>query len=240
MKVTREATWIALVAGFAPVAYSRAQSPVPVTVENFIRAESDLYFTTVAVKEGRFGKLGHNREVADVDNQTIVRLNRDTLYSSGVFDLDAGPVTITLPDAGDRFMSLQVITEDQYTPAIYDTRPHTFTRERSAPGTSSSASGHWSIPLILATWTPSTPCRTPSRSSSPAAPEVRDTGLGPSQPEEDPRCARRPREHPHRHQPVLRNAGRGRSGRAADLGGGDLGRQSAQGRDLPQLHPADE
>ena len=82
------------------------------------------------MKEGRFGKLGHNREVADVDNQTIVRLNRDTLYSSGVFDLDAGPVTITLPDAGDRFMSLQVITEDQYSPpAIYDTAPHTFTRE---------------------------------------------------------------------------------------------------------------
>jgi hypothetical protein len=28
-------------------------------------------------------------------------------------DLDAGPVTITLPDAGKRFMSMQVINEDE-------------------------------------------------------------------------------------------------------------------------------
>ena len=35
-----------------------------------------------------------------------------------MFDLDAGPVTITLPDAGKRFMSLQVISEDQYAPMV--------------------------------------------------------------------------------------------------------------------------
>ena len=31
-----------------------------------------------------------------------------------MFDLDAGPVTITLPDGGDRFMSLLIIDEDHY------------------------------------------------------------------------------------------------------------------------------
>jgi hypothetical protein len=36
-------------------------------------------------------------------------MNRDTRYSAAVFDLDAGPVTIALPDAGKRFMSMQVI-----------------------------------------------------------------------------------------------------------------------------------
>ena len=36
-----------------------------------------------------------------------------------MFDYDAGPVTITLPDAGNRFMSMQVIDEDQYTHAVY-------------------------------------------------------------------------------------------------------------------------
>jgi hypothetical protein len=36
-----------------------------------------------------------------------------------VFDLDAGPVTITLPNAGKRFMSLQIINEDHYVPAVY-------------------------------------------------------------------------------------------------------------------------
>ena len=75
---------------------------VPVTVDNFIRAETDLCFTTIAVKQGGFGKLQHHREMMPIDNQTIIRTNRDALYSSGVFDLDAGPVTLTLPDSGDR------------------------------------------------------------------------------------------------------------------------------------------
>ena len=52
--------------------------------------------------------------MASIDHQTIIRLNRDTLYSVGVFDLAAGPVTVTLPDADKRFMSLQIINEDHY------------------------------------------------------------------------------------------------------------------------------
>lgn len=93
-------------------------SPVPVTADNFVRAESDLYFSGV-VKNGGFGKFDHTREPAPLDKQTVIRLNRDTLYSAAVFDLDAGPVTITLPDAGTRFMSLQVIDEDQYTHGVH-------------------------------------------------------------------------------------------------------------------------
>ena len=57
--------------------------------------------------------------MADIDNQTVIRLNRDTLYSFGVFDLDAAPVKVTLPDAGKRYMALQVIDEDQYAPAVF-------------------------------------------------------------------------------------------------------------------------
>jgi hypothetical protein len=112
------------------VAQQQTGAPVPVTVETFIRAESDLYFSAVALKEGGFGKFEHKREVSPIDNQNVIRLNRDTLYSAAVFDLDAGPVTVTLPDAGTRFMSMQLITEDQYTPpAIYGPGPHTLTKE---------------------------------------------------------------------------------------------------------------
>jgi hypothetical protein len=101
-----------------------------VTEANFARAESDTYFASF-VKDGAFGKLVHSRELADVDNQTVVRLNRDTLYSTGVFDLDAGPVTITLPDANGRFMSLLLINQDHYNPAtFYEPGPHTITREQ--------------------------------------------------------------------------------------------------------------
>jgi hypothetical protein len=100
----------------------------PVTVENFTRAESDMYMADNA-KEG-FGAISSRREPASIDHQTVIRLNRDTLYSFGVFDLDAGPVTITMPDAGKRFMSLQVINQDHYVPTVlYTAGPHTFTRD---------------------------------------------------------------------------------------------------------------
>jgi para-nitrobenzyl esterase len=57
-------------------------------------------------------------------------MNRDTLYSSGVFDLDAGPLTITLPDAGRRFMSMQVINQDHYTLQVsYAPGRHVLDRE---------------------------------------------------------------------------------------------------------------
>jgi hypothetical protein len=102
---------------------------VRVTADNFIRAESDLYFGNVA-KDGGFGKFTHIRELTPLDKQLVVRSNRDTLYSAGVFDLDAGPVTITLPDPGGRFMSMQVITEDHYVPAVfYGQGEHTLARD---------------------------------------------------------------------------------------------------------------
>jgi hypothetical protein len=105
---------------------------VPVTPDNFVRAESDLYFAGV-VRNGGFGKFDHTREPAPIDKQTVVRLNRDTLYSAAVFDLDAGPVTITLPDAGGRFMSMQVIDEDENTHAVhYGAGRYTLTRDEIA------------------------------------------------------------------------------------------------------------
>lgn len=107
--------------------------PLPVTPDNFARAESDLYFAGV-VKNGGFGRFDHTREPAPLDKQTVIRLNRDTLYSAAVFDLDAGPVTITLPDAAGRFMSLQVINEDQYTYGVFY-KPGTYTLTRQEIGT---------------------------------------------------------------------------------------------------------
>jgi hypothetical protein len=116
----------AVVAGHVP---SFAADTIPVTVDNFVRAESDLYFGGV-IKDFGFGKIGYNRAPAPIANQTVIRLNRDTLYGGGVFDLDAGPVTITLPDAGKRFMSLQILNQDEYTPAVYyGAGSHTLTKE---------------------------------------------------------------------------------------------------------------
>jgi hypothetical protein len=107
-----------------------AESSIPVTPDNFPRAESDLFFSGV-VKDGGFGKFMHRREPTPIARQTVIRMNRDTLYSAAVFDLDAGPVTITLPDPGKRFLSMQVIDEDEYTPeVVYGAAVRTLTRDQ--------------------------------------------------------------------------------------------------------------
>ncbi|MBS0579662.1 MAG: DUF1254 domain-containing protein [Proteobacteria bacterium] len=109
---------------------ARAETAVPVTVDKFTRAETDNYLVLNAKDAGGTGKLKHNREPADIDNQTVIRLNRDTLYSFAVLDLAAGPATVSLPDAGKRFMSLMVINEDHYVPFVaYHHEPLTLTEQ---------------------------------------------------------------------------------------------------------------
>ena len=124
---------VLLLVAAAPLTAASAPSHAPapavsVTPDNFPRAESDLNFAG-AVKEGGLGKFFHRREPTALDRQTVTRMNRDTLYSRAVFDLDAGPVTISLPEAGKRFISMQVVDEDAYTDKVfYGPGPHTLTR----------------------------------------------------------------------------------------------------------------
>jgi len=111
-----------------------AQAPagkaVPVTVDNFTRAETDKTFDTMQ-KRGGFGKFDHFRELSSLDKQIVPRQNRDTLYSVAVFDLDAGPVTITLPDPGKRFLTMIVIDEDHYVhEVVYGGGSHSLTKDQ--------------------------------------------------------------------------------------------------------------
>jgi len=101
-----------------PAVFAQPAS-VPVTVDNFKRAESDMYLGNFAKEADGLAKLRHNREPASIDNQTVIRLNRDTLYSSAIFDLDAGPAMVTMPEAGKRFMSLMILNEDHYVTAVH-------------------------------------------------------------------------------------------------------------------------
>jgi hypothetical protein len=128
MLLNRRYSMAIMAALFTAPVLAQVPAPLPVTADNFVRAESDLYISNV-VKDGGLGKFVHRREPAAIDHQTIIRLNRDTLYSAVVFDLDAGPATITLPDAGQRFMSLQAISQDHYATTIYGAGPHTLTRD---------------------------------------------------------------------------------------------------------------
>jgi hypothetical protein len=101
---------------------------VPVTWETFVRAETDRTFNTY-FKLGAFGKFFHLRAVTPIDKQDVVRMNRDTRYSIGIFDLN-NPLTVTLPDATGRYIAMQVINQDEYTKSVeYDAKSYTFTKE---------------------------------------------------------------------------------------------------------------
>lgn len=67
---------------------------------------------------GGLNALLHNREPAAIDRQTVVRLNRDTLYSFAVVDISAG-ATLTLPESGERYLSAMVVNQDHFVNAIY-------------------------------------------------------------------------------------------------------------------------
>jgi hypothetical protein len=104
---------------------------VSVTVDNFIRAETDTYFAVGVRQSGGIGRFHHYREPMAIDNQTVVRANRDTMYSAAVLDLDAGPATVTLPDAGTRFMSMMVVDQDHYVPTVeYGAGSYTLKRDQ--------------------------------------------------------------------------------------------------------------
>jgi para-nitrobenzyl esterase len=120
----------AVVATLLSLPAAAETSPVPVNVSNFARAETDMYFGRT-VKEAGLGRLTHRRQMIAIDQQSVVRMNRDTLYSSAVFDLQAAPVTITLPDSGRRFMSMQLVTQDHFSPeVVYAPGTYTYTKDK--------------------------------------------------------------------------------------------------------------
>lgn len=86
---------------------------VHVNVDNFVRAETHRMFAALSHEAGGVNAWRHNRHPTPVDAQPVIRMNRDTLYSTALVDISAG-ATITLPDAGDRYLSVMVVNEDHY------------------------------------------------------------------------------------------------------------------------------
>ena len=112
-----------------PLAAVRAQAAQPITIDTFVRAESDTMIRNMANQIGGLGKFGHLRTPTPLDNQIVIRMNRDTLYSSVIVDLSK-LVTVILPDAGGRYMNLQVVSQDHYMFAVSKPGRHEITQER--------------------------------------------------------------------------------------------------------------
>ena len=92
---------------------SAQTKPVIVNVENFARAETAAQFDRVVANAGGVNRFFHLRGPAPLDKQTVIRMNRDTIYSAALVDISKG-ATLIVPDAGDRYMSIMVVNEDHY------------------------------------------------------------------------------------------------------------------------------
>lgn len=114
----------------AQVLADQGEEPVGVSLANFVRAETDhMIRTNMDLMGVDFGKITHIREPATPDKQPIIRMNQDTLYSSTVLDLTK-PVTITLPEVGERYISLQVINQDHYMSVATGAGSYEFTKAK--------------------------------------------------------------------------------------------------------------
>lgn len=81
-----------------------------VNVDNFVEIETARMFADLQAAAGGVNTFRHNSRPAPIDEQTVIRLNRDTLYSFAIIDISQG-ATLTLPDAGDRYLSAMIVNE---------------------------------------------------------------------------------------------------------------------------------
>ena len=104
----------------------------PVTLDMIVRAETDTAMRGTFKLTGALNKLVHLRQPTPIEKQTIIRMNRDTLYSAGVLDLSK-PVTVVLPETGGRYLSMHVIKQDHYMYVV--TKPGRYRLTKKEVGT---------------------------------------------------------------------------------------------------------
>ena len=104
-----------------------ASSAIVVTQDNFPQAYSNLRFDAIIKQAGGVNKfLEMPVASSDPAKQFVVRMNRDTFYSTSVFDMTGG-IYITIPET-DQYVSIQVVDENHETqPMIYGPGRHRLT-----------------------------------------------------------------------------------------------------------------
>lgn len=91
---------------------------ITVTNDNFVRAESNRMFAGLQAQAGGVNRWRHLRAPAPIDEQTVIRMNRDTLYGIAITDITHG-ATVTVPDPGGRYLSVMVVNQDHYINRIF-------------------------------------------------------------------------------------------------------------------------
>ncbi len=96
-----------------------AEAPIKVNVDNFVRAETASQIDRALKTTGaKVNTWGHIRTPTPLDAQSVIRMNRDTLYSAALIDISKG-ATLTIPETGDRYLSIMVVNEDHYINKVY-------------------------------------------------------------------------------------------------------------------------
>ena len=95
-----------------------ADEAVKVNVDNFVRAETATQFDNYMKLTGGVNKFMHFREVTPLDKQTLIRMNRDALYSTAIVDISKG-ATLTIPETDGRYLSIMIMNEDGYINKVY-------------------------------------------------------------------------------------------------------------------------
>ncbi len=118
-----------LALGAIPLAADESK-PVIVNEKNYPLIETHRQMGITQKNAGGVNKFEHKRAVPPTDNQPVIRMNRDTLYSMAIVDASKG-ATITLPDTGGRYISLMYLDENHrvydmvYEPKEYEIPAHT-------------------------------------------------------------------------------------------------------------------
>ncbi len=99
-------------------AYSANKTDNPVTTDNYVEAEVDISFANIYKTAGA-NKFRHDRNLIALDQQPAVTMNRDTVYSFGIFYVPKGAV-ITLPASKDnRYQSAMILQSDHYIDQVF-------------------------------------------------------------------------------------------------------------------------
>ena len=109
---------LVLALAFLIPSLSSAEEKIKVTVDNFVRAETAFQFDRMVKMAGGINKWSHLRSPTPLDKQSVIRMNRDTLYSFAIVDVSKG-ATLTIPSSGKRYLSVMVVNEDHYINKVY-------------------------------------------------------------------------------------------------------------------------
>lgn len=98
----------------SPEAYF-SESGLKVTEAQYPHAETARQMINAQAKAGGVNQFVHRPQLTPTEDQPVVRMNRDSYYSSVVVDVSKG-ASITLPDVPQgKYLSMQPITEDHRT-----------------------------------------------------------------------------------------------------------------------------